>query len=148
MRIEEKMAALKLQLPEPPAQRGKLRPAIRVGNVVRTSGQTPALTGKVGKDVTVEQAYDAARETILRCLMAVKWVIGDLDKVKQVVHVFGMVNAADGFTNTPAVIHGATDLLLEVFGDTVGWHTRSAVGFYQLPGNAAVEIELTVEVSD
>src|SRR3984885_15138914 len=135
MKIEEKIRAKHLLLPEPPPQRGKLRPAGRVGNVVPTSGQTSPQTGKVGKDVTVEQGYEGAREAILRCLMAVKWVIGDLDKVKQVVHVLGMVNAADGFTNTPQVIHGATDLLLELWGDEVGWHTRSAIGVYQLPGN-------------
>jgi enamine deaminase RidA (YjgF/YER057c/UK114 family) len=148
MKIEEKLSARHLPLPEAPKTRGKLRPAIRIGNIVRTSGQTSPQTGKVGKDVTVEQGYEAAREAILRALMAVKWVIGDLDKVKQVVHVLGMVNAADGFINTPQVIHGATDLLLELWGEEAGWHTRSAIGVYQLPGNAAVEIELTVEVAD
>jgi enamine deaminase RidA (YjgF/YER057c/UK114 family) len=148
MKIEAKILAKHLQLPEPPAQRGKLRPAIRVGNIVRTSGQTSPQTGKVGKDVTVEQGYEAARECILRCLMAVKWVVGDLDKVTRIIHVLGMVNAAEGFTNTPHVIHGATDLLLELWGEDAGWHTRSAIGVYQLPSNAAVEIELTVEVAD
>jgi enamine deaminase RidA (YjgF/YER057c/UK114 family) len=148
MKIEEKLAAKHLKLPDPPAQRGKLRPAIRVGNIVRTSGNTSPQVGKVGKEVTVEQGYDAARDTILRCLMAVKWCIGDLDKVKRIVHVLGLVNAADGFTNTPQVMHGASDLLVELWGDDAGWHTRSAIGVYQLPGNAAVEIELTVEVGD
>jgi enamine deaminase RidA (YjgF/YER057c/UK114 family) len=148
MKIEEKLTAKHLKLPAPPEQRGKLRPAIRVGNIVRTSGNTSPQAGKVGKEVTVEQGYEAARDAILRCLMAVKWCIGDLDKVKQVVHVLGLVNAGEGFTNTPQVMHGASDLLLELWGDDAGWHTRSAIGVYQLPGNAAVEIELTVEVGD
>src|SRR5436190_516233 len=110
-KIEELLSSKHLQLPEP-SKRGKLRPAIRVGNIVRTSGQTSPLTGKVGKDVTVEQGYAAARDCILRCLTAVKGVTGDLDKVKRIVHVLGMVNAAEGFTDMPQVIHGATDLLL------------------------------------
>jgi enamine deaminase RidA (YjgF/YER057c/UK114 family) len=148
MKIEDKLLAKHLKLPDPPKSRGKLRPAIRVGNVVRTSGHTSTLTGKVGKDVTVEQGYEAARETILKCLMAVKTVTGDLEKVKRVVHVLGLVNAAEGFTNMPQVVHGATDLLLELWGDDAGWHTRSAIGVFQLPGNSAVEIELTVEVGD
>ena len=146
MKIEEKLTAKHLKLPEPPTQRGKLRPAIQIGTVVRTSGHTSSLTGKLGKEVTVEQGYEAARETILKCLMAVKTVTGDLEKVKRVVHVLGLVNAGDGFTQMPQVMHGATDLLLELWGEDAGWHTRSAVGVYQLPGNAAVEIELTVEV--
>ena len=117
-----------------------------MGTVVRTSGHTSTLTGKVGKDLTVEQGYEAARDAVLKCLMAVKTVTGDLEQVKRVVHVLGLVNAAEGFTNMPQVMHGATDLLLELWGEDAGWHTRSAIGVYQLPGNAAVEIELTVEV--
>ena len=145
MTIEEKLATKHLQLPQPGAK-GKLRPAIQIGNIVRTSGQTSPQTGKVGKDVTVEQGYEAAREAILRALTAVKGVVGDLDKVKRIVHVLGMVNAAEDFHDMPLVIHGATELLLDLWGEDAGWHTRSAIGVYQLPGNAAVEIELTVEV--
>lgn len=148
MTIEDKIVAKHLKLPDAPKEKGKLRPAIRIGNVVRTSGHTSTLAGKVGGAVTVEQGYEAARETILKCLMAVKTVTGDLGKVKQVVHVLGLVNAAEGFTQMPQVMHGATDLLLELWGDQAGWHTRSAIGVYQLPGNSAVEIELTVEVGD
>jgi enamine deaminase RidA (YjgF/YER057c/UK114 family) len=102
----------------------------------------------VGGEVTLEEAYQGAREAILGCLGAVKWAVGDLDKVTRVVKLLGMVNCAEGFSNTPAVIHGATDLLLELFGPEAGWHARSAVGLYQLPGNCAVEIELIVEVRD
>jgi enamine deaminase RidA (YjgF/YER057c/UK114 family) len=148
MNIEDKLHAKHLNLPELPKQRGKLRPAIRVGDIVRTSGHTATLTGKLGKEITVEQGYEAAREALLKCLLAVKTVTGDLEKVKQVVHVLGLVNAAEGFTQMPQVMHGATDLLLELWGEEAGWHTRSAIGVYQLPGNSAVEIELTVQVKE
>jgi enamine deaminase RidA (YjgF/YER057c/UK114 family) len=108
-----------LNIEIPAAAPGKLAPAVRTGNLVFTSGQVSTLTGKVGTEVTTEQAYQAAREVILRCL-------GD----------------------TPSVIHGATDTLIELFGQEIGWHARSAVGLYQLPGNVSVEIELIVEVRD
>lgn len=147
MTIESKLIAMHLQLPAAPPK-GKLRPAIRVGNLVRTSGQTSPQTGKVGGDLTTEQGHDAARDAILRALTAVKGVVGDLPKVKRIIHVLGLVNAAENFHDMPLVIHGATDLLLELWGDDAGWHTRSAIGVYQLPGNSAVEIELTVEVED
>lgn len=148
MTIEEKLNAKHLALPEAPKQRGKLRPAIRVGNIVRTSGHTSTVTGKLGKEVTVDQGYDAARETLLKCLTSVKTVTGDLQKVKRIIHVLGLVNAGENFIQMPQVIHGATDLLLELWGEDAGWHTRSAIGVYQLPGNSAVEIELTVEVGE
>lgn len=126
-----------------------LCPAVRVGNTVRTSGHVSVNTrGKVGTDVTVEEAYDGARDAILDCLGSVKWLIGDLDKIKRIVHVLGMVNAGEDFSNTPGVINGATELLIDVWGNEAGWHTRSAVGLYQLPGNSSVELELTVEVTD
>jgi enamine deaminase RidA (YjgF/YER057c/UK114 family) len=137
-----------LNIEIPAAAPGKLAPAVRTGNLVFTSGQVSTLTGKVGSDVTTEQAYQAAREAILRCLGAVQWAVGDLEKVTRVVKLLGMVNCGDGFTDTPAVIHGATDTLIEVFGQEIGWHARSAVGLYQLPGNVSVEIELIVEVRD
>jgi enamine deaminase RidA (YjgF/YER057c/UK114 family) len=130
---------------------GKLAPAVRTGNLVYTSGATSAISGKVSDaanaEVSVEQGYEAARQAILGCLASVKWLIGDLDQVTRVVKILGMVNCAEGFSNTPAVIHGATDTLIEVFGQERGWHARSAIGVYQLPGNAAVEIEIIVEVA-
>src|SRR5207253_10511822 len=106
------------------------------------------ITGKVGGSVSVEQGYEAARQAILGCIASVEWLIGDLGKVTRVVKLLGMVNCAEGFSNTPAVIHGATDTLIALFGQEKGWHARSAIGVYQLPGNAAVEIELIVEVKD
>ncbi|MFN8472945.1 MAG: RidA family protein [Anaerolineae bacterium] len=131
---------------------GKFEPAVRTGNLVYTSGQVSsrggvAYFGKVGSDLTVEQGYEAAQLCALNCLSAVKAVVGDLDKVTRVIKVLGMVNAAEGFTQTPNVIHGCSDLLNDVFGPA-GRHARSAVGLYQLPANYAVEIEIIFEVQD
>jgi len=146
MSVETRLKELGITIPA--ANPGKLAPAVRTGDLVYTSGACSALTGKVGAEVTVEQAYDAARDAILQCLGSVRWLIGDLDRVTRVVKLLGLVNCGEGFCNTPAVIHGATDTLIEVFGPEKGWHARSAIGVYQLPGNAAVEIELIVEVGD
>jgi enamine deaminase RidA (YjgF/YER057c/UK114 family) len=146
MAVADKLKELGLELPA--VTPGKLAPAVRTGNLVYTSGATSKITGKVGDGVTVEQGYEASRQAILGCLGSVQWAVGDLSKVRRVVKLLGMVNCAAGFSNTPAVIHGATDLLVELFGKDVGWHARSAIGVYQLPGDAAVEIELIVEVSE
>ncbi len=146
MSVKEKLKELGLELPA--VNPGKLAPAVRTGNLVYTSGAVSQITGKVGKEVDLDHAYRAAREAILGCLASVQWLVGDLDKVTRVVKILGMVNCADGFYNTPAVIHGATDTLVEVFGQEKGWHARSAIGVYQLPNNAAVEIEIIVEVAD
>jgi len=145
MAAEERVKELGLEIPE--AKPGKLAPAVRTGNLVYTSGATSKRTGKVGADVSVEEGYEAARDAILGCLGSVCWLVGDLGKVTRVVKLLGMVNCAEGFSNTPAVIHGATDTLVEIFGEQIGWHARSAIGVYQLPGDAAVEIELIVEVA-
>jgi enamine deaminase RidA (YjgF/YER057c/UK114 family) len=146
MTVADRVKELGLTIPE--AKPGKLAPAVRTGNLVYTSGATSQITGKVGDTVTVEQGYEAARQAILGCLGSVQWLIGDLDKVTRVVKILGLVNCAEGFSNTPAVIHGATDTLIEIFGQEKGWHARSAIGVYQLPGDAAVEIEIIVEVED
>jgi enamine deaminase RidA (YjgF/YER057c/UK114 family) len=128
---------------------GKLMHAVRTGNLIYTSGQVSRwggreVKGKVGGDLSLEQGYEAARFSALNCLSAVKTLAGSLDVVVQVVKVLGMVNVAPDFDNTPAVIHGCSDLLLEVFG-AAGRHARSAVGM-TLPLNYAVEIEMIVEV--
>jgi enamine deaminase RidA (YjgF/YER057c/UK114 family) len=128
---------------------GKLMHAVRTGNLIYTSGQVSRwggreVKGKVGRDLSVEQGYEAACFSALNCLSAVKTLAGSLDAVVQVVKVLGMVNVAPHFDNTPAVIHGCSDLLLEVFG-AAGRHARSAVGM-TLPLNYAVEIEMIVEV--
>ena len=144
--IEERLKELGLEVPA--ASPGKLAPAVRTGNLVYTSGATSKLTGKVGAEVTIDDAYQGARDAILVCLGSVQWLVGDLNKITRVVKLLGMVNCGEGFYNTPAVIHGATDTLVEIFGQEKGWHARSAIGVYQLPGNASVEIELIVEVRD
>ncbi len=128
---------------------GRLMHAVRTGNLIFTSGQVPnwegkEIKGKVGRDVSVDEGYEAARLATLNCLRAVKTLAGTLDNVVQVVKVFGMVNVAPDFDNTPAVIHGCSDFLLELFGEA-GRHARSAIGL-TVPLNYAVEVEMVVEV--
>jgi enamine deaminase RidA (YjgF/YER057c/UK114 family) len=128
---------------------GKFMHAVRTGNLIYTAGQVSRwgdreVKGKLGRDLSVEEGYEAARFSALSCLRAIKTLAGSLDSVVQVVKVLGMVNAAPEFDNTPGVIHGCSDLLLEVFGEA-GRHARSAVGM-TLPLNFAVEIEMIVEV--
>ena len=128
---------------------GRLMHAVRTGNLIYTSGEVPnwdgkVIKGKVGADLTVEEGYEAARMCALNCLSAVKTLAGSLDNVVKIVKVFGMVNVAPGFDNTPGVIHGCSDLLIEAFGDA-GRHARSAIGL-TVPLNFAVEIEMIVEV--
>lgn len=146
MSATQKIKELGYEIPE--ASPGKLAPAVRTGNLVYTSGAVSGVVGKVGTEVSIEEAYQGAREAILGCLGSVRWLVGDLDKVTRVVKILGLVNCGEGFYNTPAVIHGATDTLIEIFGQEAGWHARSAIGVYQLPNNAAVEIEIIVEVAD
>lgn len=122
---------------------GKIMLAVRTGNLIYTSGQVSrwggqGIEGKLGADLTVEQGYTAALYSALGCLAAVKTLAGSLDNVVRIVKVLGMVNVAPGFDNTPGVIHGCSDLLLEVFGEA-GRHARSAVGM-TIPNNYAVEI--------
>jgi len=128
---------------------GKFMRAVRTGNLIYTSGQVPVwgdtcIKGKVGHDITVEQAYEAAKICTLNGLKAIKTLIGSLDNVIQIVKVFGMVNVAPGFDNTSGVIDGCSVLLRDIFGEA-GHHARSAVGMV-IPQNFAVEIELIVEV--
>lgn len=149
MSYEAKVKEMGYDLPVIDLNMGRLMGAVRVGNLVYTSGQVSRLgdksvVGKVGADVTVEQGYEGARLSGLACLQAVKSLTGSLDNVVRVVKVLGMVNVAPGFNNTPAVVHGASDLFLEVFGEA-GRHARSAVGM-QIPGDFAVEVEVIFEV--
>jgi enamine deaminase RidA (YjgF/YER057c/UK114 family) len=126
---------------------------VRVGNLLFLAGKGPTkpdgsnITGKVGKDLTIEQGYEAARLTAINHLAVLKAELGSLNKVKRVVKVLGMVNCTEDFKDQPKVINGYSDLMVEIFGDK-GKHARSAVGMYALPSNIAVEVEVVVEVED
>lgn len=152
MTPEERIAELGLVLPAPTPPVAAYVPAVRTGNLVFLSGQGPFrdgaffCTGKVGADVDIEQAKEAARITCLNGLAALKAEIGDLSKVKRVVKLTVFVNSAPGFGQQPLVGNGASELLQEVFGDA-GKHARSAVGVAELPFNMAVEVEFVFEVA-
>ncbi|MEU2606772.1 RidA family protein [Streptomyces albus] len=151
--VEEKLAELGLTLPETATPAGAYVPALCTGPYVYTAGQLPLVsgtlptTGKVGAEVTPEEAKDLARTAALNALAAVKSVAGDLDRVARVVKVTGFVASAPDFTGQPGVINGASELLGEVLGDK-GVHARSAVGVAVLPLDAPVEVELQVELAD
>lgn len=151
MTIEEKLKALDLTLPQTPKPVAAYIPAIQVDNMVYTSGQISVVAGelkfkgKLGREITKEQGYEAAKICALNALSAIKSVIGDLDRIEQIVKVVGFVASAEGFTNQPAVINGASEFLKELFGEK-GAHTRSAVGMAELPLGASVELEMIVKV--
>lgn len=144
---EEKLKAMGLEIPEvslPIANYVKWK---QVGNLLYLSGGGPDIYGKVGAELTVEEGYQAARETGLEVIAVLKAATGDLSRIKQFVKVLGMVNSAPDFTAHPKVINGFSDLMVEVFGEK-GKHARSAVGVAALPNNMAVEIEVIVELED
>ncbi|MFI0764638.1 RidA family protein [Streptomyces sp. NPDC021218] len=151
--VEGRLAGLGLKLPEVAAPLASYMPALRTGSYVYTSGQLPlvegklGVTGKVGAEVTPEEAKELARTCALNALAAVKSVVGDLDRVVRVVKVVGFVASASDFTGQPAVVNGASELLGEALGDA-GVHARSAVGVAVLPLDAPVEVEIQVEVAD
>ena len=156
MHAERKLEALGLSLPPIPQPVANYVPLVRTGNLLFVSGHGPGVVtdgklsfiqGKLGKDLAVEQGYDAARQVMLNILQSVKQELGDLDKVKRVVKLLGFVNCTPDFPDQPKVINGASDLLVELFGER-GRHARSAVGMQQLPFGIAVEIEMVVEVED
>lgn len=151
MSTGERLAALGLTLPPVAAPVAAYVPAVRYGDLVQTSGQLPlvggalTVTGKVGAGVSPEEAKVAARTCALNALAAVADLVGDLDEVMRVVKVTGFVASDPSFTGQPGVVNGASELLGEVFGDA-GRHARSAVGVPVLPLDAAVEVELLVQV--
>ena len=146
---EDNLKRKNISLPAPTAPVANYVPAVQVGSLLFLSGAGPAPSeprGKVGKELTLDQAYQAARSTCLNLLAATRAALGTLDKVKRVVKVLGMVNSSPGFTDQPKVINGCSDLMVEVFGEAIGKHARSAVGMAELPFNIPVEVEMIIEV--
>lgn len=150
--VEARLKSHGHEIPSAPAAVGNYVPAIRTGTLILTSGQLPTIgkevmfQGKVGHDLTEEQGQHAAKLCVLNALAQIKTLIGDLDQVRRVIRVEGFVQSAPGFSRQPAVINGASDLLVEAFGEQ-GKHTRIAVGASELPLNAAVEVSVWVEVA-
>ncbi|MFC7870043.1 RidA family protein [[Kitasatospora] papulosa] len=151
--VEAKLAELGLTLPDVLPPLASYQPAVRSGVYVYTSGQLPmvdgklAVTGKVGAEVTADEAKELAKTCALNALAAVKSVAGDLDRIARVVKVVGFVASASDFTGQPGVVNGASELLGAVLGDK-GVHARSAVGVAVLPLDAPVEVEVQVELVD
>ena len=152
MTPEQKLSSLGLVLPAAPAPLGQYRPACLVGNTLYLSGQIPRnpdgsfILGRLGRDVTVEEGYQAARNVGLQLLSVVRAMIGDLSRIEAVAKVTGMVNAEPDFLDHAQVINGCSDLLIEVLGEA-GYHARSAVGMGSLPFGVVVEIDAIIAVN-
>lgn len=152
MGAEARLKEKNITLPTAPTPVANYVGSVRVGTLLFLSGHGPirdgkaTVRGKLGKDLSVEQGYQVAREVGLNLLATARAALGSLDKVKRVVKVLGMVNSADGFTDQPKVINGFSDLMVEVFGEAIGRHARSAVGMAELPMGIPVEIEMILEV--
>ncbi|MFI5130095.1 MAG: RidA family protein [Chitinophagales bacterium] len=148
---ESKLKEIGITLIVPSAPIANYVNAVRVGNLLYLAGKGPTnpdgsyITGKLGKDLTIEQGYAAARLTAINHLSVIRAELGSLNKVKRIVKVLGMVNCADDFKDQPKVINGYSDLMVEIFGDK-GKHARSAVGMISLPFGMAVEIEVIIEL--
>jgi enamine deaminase RidA (YjgF/YER057c/UK114 family) len=153
MKTERRLKELGIELAKPTSPIANYVNAVRTGNLLYLAGKGPGLpgkplpVGKVGRDFTVEQAYGHARETGLSLIAVMKAELGDLDRVKRIVKILGMVNGTPEFGNQPEVINGCSDLFVEVFGDR-GRHARSAVGMGSLPRGIPVEIEVIVEIEE
>jgi enamine deaminase RidA (YjgF/YER057c/UK114 family) len=149
--IEKKIEELGLELPVRTGPLANYVSAVRTGNLVFVSGHGPTIegkpryVGKLGADMDLDSGYQAAKLTMLNCLASLKIELGDLDKVKRIVKLLGMVNSTPDYKDHPRVINGASDLLVEIFGEN-GRHARSAVGMASLPFGIPVEIEMIVEV--
>ena len=153
MKIEKRLKELGVELAEPIGPQANYVTTVQTGNLIFTSGHGPItsegeiLKSQLGTDATIEDGYASARQVALCLLSTLKHVLGDLDRVNQIVKVVGFVNSAPHFTDQPAVVNGASDFLVEVFGDK-GRHARSAVGMVQLPLGIPVEIEMVVEIEN
>ena len=148
--IEARLTELGIVLPAPPAPGGNYVPARTIGHLVFLAGVISANAGRViagtaGLDRTIEEGYTAARSCVLIQLAALRKHLGSLDAVESIVSVNGYVNAVPGFPDSPKIVNGASDLLVELFGDA-GRHVRAAVGVSALPGNALVELQMTAQI--
>ncbi|HEK9100415.1 RidA family protein [Bacillus pfraonensis] len=145
---ESKLNEMGLMLPAIRPVVGNYVGCVRVGNLLFTAGQgVDQYHGKLGKDVSIEDGYKAARQSMLNLLSVVKNELGDLNKVKRVVKLLGFINSTEDFIDQPKVMNGASDLLVDVFGEK-GKHARSAVGMAQLPNNTTIEIEMILEIEE
>ena len=154
MGAEARIKELGITLPSPAKPMGNYVPGVRVGNLLFLSGHgplriegNPSARGKVGRDLSTDEAYKVAREVGINLLGSARALLGSLDRVKRVVKVLGMVNAVESFGEQPKVINGFSDLMVEVFGDA-GRHARSAVGMGTLPNGMSVEIEAVMRIVD
>ena len=153
MSIKEKISSLGLSLPTAAAPVAAYVPAVKSGNLVFTAGQLPVVDGKllkegkVGRDVTAEDAKELAQLCALNALAAIS-LVADLDQIERVVRVGGFVNCAPGFIAIPGVINGASEFFIKIFGDVNGKHARTAVGVAELPLNAPVEVEVIVQLKN
>jgi enamine deaminase RidA (YjgF/YER057c/UK114 family) len=151
MSAEDRLKSLGLTLPPAPQPVASYIPAVRSGNLLFLSGilpmkdGKPAWTGKLGRELTIEQGADAARLACLNALAVIRSALGSLDAVERIVRLGGHVASAGGFTQQPAVVNGASDLLVAIFGEA-GRHARLALGAHELPLGAAIELELIVEI--
>ena len=151
MSIKEKLAEIGLTLPVAAAPVAAYVPAVKTGNLVFTAGQLPivdgkvVITGKVGAEVTPEQAKDMAQICALNALAAIS-LVADIDQIERIIRVGGFVNGAPGFVAIPQVVNGASELLIKLFGEVNGKHARTAIGVAELPLNAPVEIEMVVQL--
>lgn len=151
--VEQRLADLGVELPDVGAPVANYVNAVRAGNLLFLAGKGPRrpdgtyVTGKVGRDLTVEQGYEAARLTAINQLAVLKAALEDLNRVRRIVKVYGMVNATEDFDQHPEVINGFSDLMVKVFGER-GKHARAAVGMASLPRHIACEIDMVVEVID
>jgi enamine deaminase RidA (YjgF/YER057c/UK114 family) len=153
MSVEEKLKAMGLSLPKPPKPVAAYIPAVKTGNLIFISGQIPVVNGelkykgKVGQGLSIEDGYEAAKICVLNALSIVKDMVGSLDKVKRIVRVVGYVNCSDDFEEPHKVVNGASELLVEIFGEK-GRHARLALGTNTLPLGATIELEMIVEVEE
>ncbi len=153
MGAEARLKERNLALPSPATPLANYVGAVRVGSLLFLAGHgpfrvdgKPAARGKLGRELSLEEGYQVARTVGLNLLATVRANLGSLDKVKRIVKVLGMVASAEGFGDQPKVINGFSDLMVEVFGEAIGTHARSAVGMAELPNGIPVEIEMIVEV--